>query len=251
MTSIEIKIRLDKALETVEKKKSTILRHTNQMEKKAAILKKAEWLDISDPSAHKWNEEERRRYKTETGRDLYWDFCDYESKLSDIKSAKKKLKEAEQIAENWQKKYDDAVKRELMIANEVPEAFKQARECLVNEWTVYDIRYRDRMNEYISTHVYDEYKKIYPYSTIQYSRKTDEEFRKIEEREADAWLLNLYQRVMEITGPVTDCSRIRRGGKCLDGIVIGENGTAEVTTIDAGGYNIQRYHLRTLVKSKE
>ena len=68
------------------------------------------------------------------------------------------------------------------------------------------------------------------------------------EREADYWLINLYNRVKEITGEVTDCSYLRWGGKCLDGYIVGETGRAKVETIGAGGYNIQRYHLRVLVK---
>ena len=46
---------------------------------------------------------------------------------------------------------------------------------------------------------------------------------------------------------ITDCSYIRWGGKCLDGYIVGKNGKASVETIGAGGYNIQRWHLRTLV----
>ena len=59
---------------------------------------------------------------------------------------------------------------------------------------------------------------------------------------------DLYNRVVAFTGEITDASGIRWGGKCLDGIIIGKEGKAIVETIGAGGYNIQRWHLRTLVK---
>lgn len=251
MTSIELKERLEKAQATVEKKKATIERHKQQAEKKLQILKKATWLDTTNPDEHKWNEEERKRYEAETGRSLYWDFCDYEGKLRDIKDATKKLAEAEQIALNWEKKYETALQRELTIAKEIPEAFKQARAELVERWVAYDIERRERMLQKKQELSYKEFRNLYKYTEEEELQHTDEEFRKIEEREADIWLLDLYNRVKAITGEITDASYIRWGGKCLDGYVVGVNGIADVDTIDAGGYNIQRWHLRTLVKARK
>jgi len=247
MTSIELKERLEKAQATVEKKRATIERHKQQAEKKLQILKKATWLDTTNPDEHKWNEEERARYTAETGRDLYWDFCDYEHKLEDIKSATEKLAEAKQIADNWEKKYSEALERELTIVTEVPEAFKQARAELVKRWVKQDIKEREVMLQKKKELSYEEFRKLYKYTEEESLTHTDEEFRKIEEREADYWLINLYNRVKEITGEVTDCSSLYWGGKCLDGYVIGKNGRAKVETIGAGGYNIQRFHLRVLV----
>lgn len=247
MTSIELKERLEKAQAKVEKCKATIERHKKQAEKKLQILKKATWLDTTNPDEHKWNKEERARYTADTGRDLYWDFCDYESKLRDIKESTNKLAEAEQVVKNWQAKLDKQVALELTIANEIPEAFKQARAELVERWVAGDIRAREAMLQKKKELSYEEFRKIWTYTEEEALRHTDEEFRKIEEREADYWLLNLYNRVKEITGEVTDCRYLRWGGKCLDGYVVGKNGRANVTTIDAGGWNIQRYHLRVLV----
>lgn len=69
---------------------------------------------------------------------------------------------------------------------------------------------------------------------------------------------DLLNRVIAITGPITDASGLYVGLKGdLDGDVIGEKGVAHVQTIGAGGYNEhvildsgrhgQRYHYRTLV----
>ncbi len=60
---------------------------------------------------------------------------------------------------------------------------------------------------------------------------------------------DLLNRVIAITGPIKDAYGLYVGLKGdLDGVVVGENGTAQVQTIGAGGWNIQRYHYRTLVK---
>lgn len=240
MTSIELKERWEKALATVEKKKATIERHKAQAEKKlAVILKHPDW-DVNDRYC---------KYGTPEHNECYWAICEYEGKLRDIKDATKKLAEAEEIALNWEKRYETALQKELTIANEIPEAFKQARQALVDRWTAYDIEQRERMLQKKAELPHKEFRKLYKYMEEDALRHTDEEFRKIEEREADRWLLDLYNRVKAITGEVTDCSHLCWGGKCLDGYVVGKDGRALVDTIGAGGYNIQRFHLRVLVKA--
>lgn len=235
MTSIELKGRLDKALETVDKKVKTIERHKAQAEKKLQIIKDNGWeLDIY-------------KYAKAGNNDAYWAICEYENKLDDIKGAEKKLEEAKEIANNWEKKYVIQLQKELTLATEVPEAFREAKEALVASWVESDIRAREAMLNSRKELEYKEFRKLYTYTAEESLKHTDEEFRKIEEREADEWLLDLYNRVKEITGEITDCSYIRWGGKCLDGYIIGKNGKASVETIGAGGYNIQRWHLRTLV----
>lgn len=235
MTSIELKGRLDKALETVDKKVKTIERHKAQAEKKLQIIKDNGW------------ELDRYKYAKAGNNDAYWAICEYENKLADIKGAEKKLEEAKEIANNWKKKYEIQLQKELTLATEVPEAFREAKEALVASWVESDIRAREAMLKSRKELEYKEFRKLYTYTAEESLKHTDEEFRKIEEREADEWLLDLYNRVREITGEITDCSYIRWGGKCLDGYIIGKNGKASVETIGAGGYNIQRWHLRTLV----
>lgn len=248
MTSAELKVKLDKAIETVEKKKKTIERHKAQAKKRLSKLTRCNWLDLTDLYKTKYDENMRFRYKTETGDDLYWDICDYEDKLRDIKDATKKLADTERIVDNWQEKYNIAIEREIKLATEVPEAFKEARQTLVNNWVTWDILRRNIIKKRRAELDYKEFRKLFTYCEEDAYNKTDEQFRKIEEVKADAWLLDLYNRVKEICGDITDCSHVRWGGKCLDGVVYGTKGKAIVNTIVAGGYNIQRLHLRTLVK---
>lgn len=58
----------------------------------------------------------------------------------------------------------------------------------------------------------------------------------------------IIERTNEIVGTITDATGLRVGATGeLNGFIIGDRGTAKVQTIDAGGYNIQCYHFRTLI----
>jgi len=62
-------------------------------------------------------------------------------------------------------------------------------------------------------------------------------------------MLDLINRINSVVGSITDATglRISEVGN-LNGIIIGSKGSAKVETIGAGGYNIQCFHYRTLVK---
>lgn len=66
--------------------------------------------------------------------------------------------------------------------------------------------------------------------------------------DANAMYDDIIERTNKITGKITDASALEVGAKGeLNGFVVGERGTAKVQTIGAGGYNIQRFHFRTLI----
>lgn len=68
---------------------------------------------------------------------------------------------------------------------------------------------------------------------------------------AESLVVNLVTSVYDKAGLVKSFSHlsIARGNKgaVLNGIVEGENGRFKVESIEAGGYNIQCYHIRTIV----
>lgn len=248
MKSAELRERLEKAEANIDRVKKTIERHKQQAEKKLAVISKNGW--------------ELDRYKYVGGGespndDAYWAICEYEGKLSDMHSAEKKLQEAERIANNWREKLNNQLEVENKIQTEIPEVFKKVKEDLIDMWTSWDIEQRETMlkkkkelrEKYPSTREFlDHWYKLYTYSQESSLNRSDEELRKDNERSAEIWLLDFYNRVYAITGEITDCAGIHWGGKCLDGYVVGKSGKASVETIEAGGYNIVRWHLRTLVK---
>lgn len=69
------------------------------------------------------------------------------------------------------------------------------------------------------------------------------------ENEKKAKIIDLVARIEGITGKITDATDLHIGKKGdLEGVIFGENGVAKINTIGAGGYNIQCYHYRTLIK---
>lgn len=61
----------------------------------------------------------------------------------------------------------------------------------------------------------------------------------------------IIERTVAIVGTITDATYLEVGASGeLNGFIKGTDGTANVNTIGAGGYNIQCYHFRTLIKRK-
>lgn len=69
------------------------------------------------------------------------------------------------------------------------------------------------------------------------------------DKEVEARYFKLVNDVKKITGNITDARHLSISSKGdLNGYIVGELGTAKVQTIGAGGYNIQCFHYRTLVR---
>lgn len=238
--------RIKKAQETIEKKASLIEKKKATIEKKTADLKKLGFeyeavknLRTCDLVAQGVTQE--TAYKVI---DLVWsiDGC-----YGSIKSAEDAIKDKELALVGYNKALEEIEQTEKIIANEIPEALQAARIELVARWTRYDLEEKAQMLKDRAEMDWKEFSKKWKYSRQMDLSRTEEEFRKINEREATLWMLDLYRRVKDITGDITDASDIRFAGKALNGTITGKNGIARVETIGAGGYNIQRFHLRVLV----
>ena len=69
------------------------------------------------------------------------------------------------------------------------------------------------------------------------------------EKEKKFKMIDLITRINNEIGEITDASNLEVSNKGnLDGIVVGTKGSIKITTIEAGGFNIQCFHYRTLIK---
>lgn len=234
MTSAELKAKMEAAQAKVEKIKKTIERHEKGAEKKLAVLTKNGWLP--NPSLYRG-----------ASYDAYWAACEYESKLDDIKTATRKLADAEKVVQNWQAKYEKARAQENKIETTLPEILKEMRDQLTKIWTKADIEKRTEMRQVKSELDYMAFRKEYSFAEEESLNKTDEQFEMQNRKEAELWVWDLYNRVIAEVGEVTDFSGIRFRGKALNGFVRGTKGAVNVETILAGGYNIQKLHMRVIL----
>ena len=237
MTTIELKEKVKKAEEAVAKAQKTIERHTAQMEKKLKIVTDHGW-DPENP----WC-----KYNTPEHNDAYWAITDYQTKVDDIQNATKKLSEKEQILQNWKDRLEAAEAKEHKFMTEVPDCMKIMMEELIIRWDKDDLERKDFLKSKYRELGYKEFTKQYPKSYNFMMYETAESIHKANVRSAEGLVMDLYSRINLITGEVTDWSGIHYGGKALNGVVRGQLGSVRVESILAGGYNIQRLHVRVLV----
>ena len=118
-------------------------------------------------------------------------------------------------------------------AKQIDEEYRKYRKAFAKRWGEME---RYELREYNS-------------DTKQYEKHFNrEKLQKELDNEANAKYDDIIERTNAICGKITDARGLWVGNKGdLDGIIIGERGTAKVQTIGAGGYNIQCFHFRTLV----
>lgn len=126
--------------------------------------------------------------------------------------------------------------------------FKEAKEGVFEAIPKDSPSYRKWYNEKkkVATGRYEYLKEFFGYSTLDDALDA---LTKSLDMEANAKYDDIVERTNSIVGQIVDASFLRIGPKGdLNGYVIGTRGKASVQTIGAGGYNIQCYHYRTLIR---
>lgn len=245
--------RIEKAKAKIEKKSGTIVKKNRQIEKKYDALRK---LGVEDPE-NKNKEDFRHLSETDEKQwnDIAWTYYDIKYLREDIARLENEIEETKQTLAKYEAQLTGEIAKEEILLKEIPEIFNRLRDELVEKWDEWDSNRRERIKKkYRELGYKGMIEKGYTRADYEFMYKTDAQIHDANVRDAKILILDLYYRVKGITGEITDWTGVHAtigtdGYTVLNGIVIGKEGRAKVESIYAGGYNIQRLHVRVLVHS--
>lgn len=242
-----LKERVEKATTKIEKKQNTIVKKTAQIEKKNLFLEKLGFAGYTRDMYY----EVRNTLSDDVATDLYWTICEIDGLEDDIERNKREIEETKKTLAKYEAQLAGEIEKESIFLREIPESMKLMQTQLVEKWDEWDKERREFVSQKYRELGYTQFFKKYNYSDYELMYESDEHIHESNMNDAKMLILNLYNRVKAITGEVTDWAGIycTNGNMCpvLNGTVIGKEGRANVESILAGGYNIQRLHVRVLV----
>ncbi len=148
------------------------------------------------------------------------------------------LPEFERERERWQQLFGDGEPDDSFLLNAFPrrvmDAFLKERD--LDYWSI-----KKRLNNFA-----DQF--ILKMCEFRDKGEREEWLKSALEQEKRQKMLELVGRIHDITGTITDAKGLSLSAGDLNGVLIGEKGAASVNTIGAGGYNIQCFHYRTLIR---
>jgi hypothetical protein len=226
--------RIANAENKIGKKQRTILKKQELITKKQHLLD-TKYLNQDSPEA----------------RTLKWDIEHY---TDDISRLEREIAETTLTLDNYRKQLTGLMERESILIKELPEVLKGLQAELVDRWDKWDTERRDKIKADYYELDYKEFSRSYNHADKMFRLKSDEQIHNDNVKSAESLIIDLIYRVRSITGEITDWSNVRAsagtgGFTVLNGCVVGKEGRACVESILAGGYNIQRLHIRVLVHS--
>ena len=226
-----LKDRIEKAKEMINKKENTIIKKTKMIEKKQNQIEKAK-----------------------DDNEKYWLEADIRSLEDDIKRGRKEIEAKKETLTKYELQLKGELEKESLYVKEMPSQFKQLQEALVERWNEWSKNRKATLLEKYKELGYKSFIKEYSYNDYDFMKIDDKKLEATNEKEAKALIIDLYNRVKEITGEVESWEDVHatqgaQGMVVLNGTVRGKEGVAQVESILAGGYNIQRLHIRVLVKA--
>lgn len=235
-----LKSRIENAKSKIEKKLATIDRKKKDIDSKMAKIQAIGLNPNHDKLVFKDNP------------DAYWLKCDIENLMADIIRINDEIESTRKSLEKYEAQLSGELDKEAILLDDIPESMKSLQTELVAQWDEQDKQRRNRIAYDRKRLSYKDFSKKYSYYDAQFMYKTNEQIHNDNLQESKIFILDLYYRIRDITGEVTSWSNIHLeyGNKfpVLTGYVEGMEGRCSVKTITAGGYNILRLHIRTIVK---
>lgn len=179
----------------------------------------------------------------------YWYKCDIEQLEEQISNNIKKLAEAKRLDEREEFTKAKKNSREIAISN-IPECLKVFADDIETRMIADELR----LYNLCKGKEYPSYKDVSEEANLirHYHFFNEDKMRKDVKRTVEDLILNLLVRVEKKCGNVINtenlCVRPASEGCAINGWIEGDKGNAHVESIYAGGYNIQRLHVRVLVK---
>lgn len=207
--------------------------------------------------------------------DYHYKICDY---TESIKNARRDIEDKESTLATYRERLIKAEEKEDAL-NNLPACMTEFMDSTIELWDAWDKMRRESVkkahNEYYT--LCDEERKarrehgkdsaeakalsrearetLESYSSFEWNelcRLDDDEIHERNVKAGKSLILDLYNRVSEIVGKFENANNLKvtrgNGGfAVINGTVEGNGRIAKVQSIGAGGYNIQRFHIRTLV----
>lgn len=304
--------KIAKCEETIAKKNNLIQKREKQIDKAMSVLSVElpkigiEVPTYMDIEIERMLSKANSNYAYERGKGIYEipycmkiaDCLDtiWES-LESIKSAKTVIAEKTNTVQTYRERLAKEDNKDLLI-QQMPVAFSQFRNELVEKWDQFDIQsrpiiervhplyeraywklrgmlkhvpfgyqrtselsdeQRDRKiavqehNAVVNGLIESLERKYKPFSHLEnLIGKTDAEIHEMNMTSSRELIIDLYERVIKVTGVITDAetlyvSRGNDGYAVINGTVCGQDGNARVESHGCAGYNIVRYYVRTNV----
>ena len=227
--------RIANAENKIGKKQRTILKKQELIAKKQNLLDTRYLANLDSPEALT----------------LKWDIEHY---TEDISRLEREIAETTHTIDNYRNQLTGLMERVSVLITDMPDILRKLQEELVMRWDKWDMERRDKIIADYHELDYKEFSRKYTHADVVFKGKSDEQIHDDNVQAAENLIIDLIYRVRKITGEITDWSDIRAsagtsGFTVLNGTVIGKEGIACVESITAGGYNIQRLHIRVLVHS--
>lgn len=239
MTIEQLNERIEAAKAKVAKKEATIARYEKTIAKKVGEL-----ADMGYTGEASWK---ACREANITDTEVRWTVSEIEQIRQDITRARHEIAATEATIAKYR---EAARKASEESAVEVPEVLSILAEQLVAEWDAWDIDRREWLNAKFEEVGLHEFYKRYA-TEAQLRDKTNEDIHTDNVRAAKFAVIDMIKRIRNEVGTVTDWEQLRavqgNAGAVLNGFVEGTEGVVKVESITAGGWNIQRFHVRTLV----